>query len=126
MDYAGILEDVIALIADTGRSTTFQTLSGVPVDSTKPWKGAGAPTVLSSLTTIATFVPPAGVDFGKSLISEEMLSRVEQVCLVAPSASYAIGGSHAVLDGSVRWRVAWAQELKPGDVSMLFALGLCR
>lgn len=126
IDYAKILKTVIRLIEGSGRLCTFEALSATPADAAKPWKGPGAPTLASSVVTKATFVPPSGADFGKGMISDEMLRRCSQVCLVPPSTVFDMNTCTSITDGAVRWRVVWAQELKPGDVSLLFAFGVER
>jgi hypothetical protein len=126
MDYAALVTAVQTLIAFTGRSTTFQRLSATPADPLKPWLGAGTPTVAATATAFATFVPPAGADLGKELINEEMLARCEQVCLVAPISGFDINTCNAIVEASARWAVQWVYELKPGDTSLLFAIGVKR
>lgn len=126
MEYEELVADVRVLIDDTGRSVAFQRLSPTPADNAKPWRGPAAPTVDTAVTQAATFVPASGADLGKMLVSDEMLSRVEQVCLTAPNVVMDLNTCTAVLDDGVRWAVGWVAELRPGGVSLLFALGLKR
>lgn len=126
INYAKILQTVIRLIEGSGRLCTFEALSSTPADVAKPWKGPGAPTVAASVVTKATFVPPSGADLGKDMISEEMLKRCSQVCLVPPSTVFDMNTCTSITDGAVRWRVVWAQALKPGSVELLFAFGVQR
>jgi hypothetical protein len=126
MDYAEIVAVVIELIADTGRSVVFEQLAATPADAAKPWKGPAAPTVGASLTTLATFVPPSGTDFGNGFVSQELLARADQVCLVAPDAAFDMALCTSITDAGSRWRVEWVQTLKPGDTVLLHAVGVCR
>lgn len=126
MDYAELLLVVRELIADTGRSAQFEVLSSDPVDSSKPWKGAGEPTVAATVTAPATFVPAVGGGLGEELVSEDLLSRAEQVCLVAPNDALDLATCTHVVDAGVRWRAAWVHVLKPGDTAMLYVVGVTR
>lgn len=126
MDYEELLAVVLELIADTGRSVTFELLDATAADASKPWRGAGTPAVAASVTTPATFVPPAGSGLGGSFVSEELLKKADQVCLVAPSDTFDIATSTSIQDGGTRWRVEWVQALKPADVALLYAVGVKR
>lgn len=126
-DYTDIVSVAQELIADFGRTATFEQLSSTAADPAKPWRGPAAPTVASSKAAPAAFVPASGSDLGKDLVSEELLKSVEQVCLVAPAAdSFAFDLCDSVQDGGVRWAVKWGQVLAPGPVPVLYLLGLSR
>lgn len=126
MDYAELLAVVRELIADTGRTVTFEVLSADPVDSSKPWKGAGEPTAAATVAAPATFVPAVGGGLGEELVSDDLLSRAEQICLVAPNDALDLANCTSVLDNGVRWRAAWVHVLKPGDTAMLYVVGVAR
>lgn len=126
MNYTKLLATVERLIANAGRVVTFEQLDDEAIDSSKPWRGPGEPTALLVDDNPAVFVPPSGFDFGKELVQDELLARCEQVCLTAPSTVLDLNNCTCVVDGGVRWAVVWAQELKPADVSLLFAIGVKR
>lgn len=126
-DYVRFAELARRLIAGAGRTATFEHLSATPADANKPWKGPAAPTVATSKDAPAAFVPPSGSGLGKELVSDELLARCEQVCLVAPSEdAYAFETATSIQDGGVRWRVTWAYVLAPGPLPVLYALGVAR
>lgn len=123
IDYAELVAVAQELIEGTGREVTFQKLSATAADTNKPWRGAATPTVESAADLIATFVPATGGGMGRELVSEEMLKRVDQVCLVAPSA-YDMEDFNTVVDGGVTWGVEWVYQLKPGSTVLLWVLGV--
>lgn len=60
-------------------------------------------------------------------ISEQLLSRVEQVALVAADNSgFDYAAATSALDSGVRWRVDWVQTLRPGGTTLLYAMGMKR
>lgn len=125
-DHTEFLDLARELIADEGRSVTFQKFDGTAADATAPWNGPGAPTVADSETTIAVFLPD-GAGFGKMIEDNELFKSSEQMVLVAPPVSGKIlGDFHAVLDGGVRWKINVTKELKPADLTVLYAMGVSR
>lgn len=127
MDYASILADVRELVLDAGRPITLRTLAGAAADPAKPWRGPGTPTVAATCTTPAAFVPATGGGLGKALVREDLLTKCEQVALLAPPADgYDVEKAHELLDDGVRYRVAWVQALRPGPLTVLFAMGVAR
>lgn len=124
--YDELLPVVVELIDETGRVVTFERLTATPADASKPWRGPAAPTAAATKDLKATFVPPSGTEFGKDWISSDLLARCEQVCLVAPDAMFDLNGCTSILDGAVRWAVQWIYALRPGDINMLFAVGVKR
>lgn len=126
MDYAKLAATALRLIEATGRSVTFERLVKEAADPSKPWRGAQEQAVDATLTQAATFVPPTGAGLGKETVTPEMLARVQQVCLVGPSATFDLNRTSAIIDGGVKWMVDWVYELKPGSTSLLFAIGVKR
>lgn len=125
MNYNELAVVVLELIEDTGREVTFEVLSGEAVDPSMPWRGAMAQEAEATHEQFATFVPPSD-GLGREMVSPEMLSRVQQVCLVGPSAEFDLNKTTTVIDGGVKWAVDWINELRPANVSLLFAIGLKR
>lgn len=124
-DYNDYIQLANELIAENGRSVTFQKLSSTPVDPAKPWKGAGTPTVTQSKEVAAVFVPAQGASLGRDIVNEELLSRVDQVAIVAPT-DVPLHNFNVVIDEGVRWNVNWVQELKPGSLTVLYVFGVNR
>jgi hypothetical protein len=126
-DYAEVLTDVVSLIADTGRVVTFAKLVPTAADAATPWKGPGEPTLGDSMDRAATFVPASGTGLGKALVSEELLKRAEQICLVAPAdGTLVIEQCHVIIDGGVRWGIVWVETLRPGGTAVLYVVGVKR
>lgn len=124
-DYTEFVQLAQELIAENGREVQIQKLDATAVDTSKPWKGPGAPTVAASRTLPAVFVPASGSGLGRDIVKEELLDRVDQVALVAPT-DIGLADFHVVLDEGVRWNIDWAQELKPGPTTVLYVFGVKR
>lgn len=124
-DYTEFAQLAQELISENGRTVTLQKLDATAADASKPWKGAGAPTVAQSKAVPAVFVPPSGSGLGRDIVKEELLDRVEQVALVAPT-DVSLEDFHTILDDGVRWNIDWAQVLKPGPTVVLYVFGVKR
>ena len=125
MDFARAAALAAKLIEKNGRLVKVQRLDGTAADSSKPWKGAGTPTVAQSVNARAAFLPHAGTDLGKFFVDEELLKRCEQVALVA-GGSVNFTTFHQFEDGGAKWRIEWVRELKPATVSVLYVFGVKR
>lgn len=124
MDYVKLAGTAQRLIAKTGRVVTLQRLSSEPANEDKPWKGPGAPTVEQEKEVRATFVPASG-GLGRDLVDEELLKRVEQVALIAPS-DVDLEVFNLVKDGESKWKIEWIQTLRPADQVLLYVFGVKR
>jgi hypothetical protein len=126
MDYSKAVGLCQKLINASGRLITIERLSGTAQDSTKPWKGAGTPTVEKSIKQKGTFLIHEGRrDLGFLGLDEELLKRVEQIVLVAPG-TVDLTDYNAILDNTVRYSIEWLRILKPGSVTCLYVFGVKR
>lgn len=126
MDYARAVQLAARLILKNGRQTTLQRLSATASNPAQPWKGPGSPTVAETFQTAAVFLPHTGeVDLGKYLVDDELLKRCEQVALIA-GGSVDLTTFTRFLDGSQIWKIEWVRELKPADITVLYAFGVNR
>lgn len=122
-DYSGPIALALKLITKFGRDVVIEKLSAVPADAGKPWNGPAVPTVLTSVTTRAVFV---GVEELSSMgVDEELLKRVTQGCLV-PAGATALDDFNSMTDGSVRWGIEFLKALKPGPLTVMYAIGVKR
>ena len=125
-DHTEFLELARELIAEEGRTVTFAKLDPTAADPNKPWKGAGTPTLTGQVSTLAVFLPD-GSGFGKMIEDNELFKSSEQMLLVAPpSTGEDLGEYNLVVDGGVRWKINVTKELKPADLTVLFAMGVSR
>jgi hypothetical protein len=115
------------LISREGRSVTFAKFGSEPSDPERPWKGAGSPPPFENeVDCIAVFLPD-GAGFGKMIEDNELFKASEQMLLVAPPVTGEDLSLYPVLvDGDVRWKVNVVKELKPADLTVLFAMGVSR
>lgn len=131
------LELAQELISEEGRAVTFAKLDGDATDPQKPWKGAGALVPTGMVTTFAVFLPDGtsgflgGSGLGGLLTDIELFKGSEHVLLVAPPttgedlSTYHILADGPSIDGQ-RWRINSMKELKPADLTVLFAMGVSR
>lgn len=109
-------------IAEYGRMTSFY--SPQDVSGAQPWKNQQ---LSSLLTTVpAVFVPASGDSLGEDIVSEEMLRRVSEVCLVAPDDAADLRDCTEIKDRSVTYAVEWVSVLQPGDTVLLYIFGVKR
>lgn len=125
MDYVRLAATVVRLINKNGRDLVLAKLETEPADPTKPWKGAGEPTIGESTELKGVFVPVTGGGLGLSFISDELLQTAQQVLLVGPGEED-LSRRNVVIDSAVQWRVNWCEVLKPADQTMLYAFGVSR
>lgn len=124
-DWTSVLTTVKRALDRSGRNISIQRLSGVAADSTRPWRGAATPTVATTHTVRACFVPPSSDDFARSIASDDMLATVEQIALVEPNG-IELESFDTILDGGLRYAIKWAWVLKPGSTILLYAFGVKR
>lgn len=126
MNYARAVAFAQKLIGKNGRLVTMQRLDATAADADKPWKGPGVPTVAQSVDTKAVFLPHTGQDdLGKFLVDAELLKRAEQVVIVAAGTDD-LEPFNQLSDTGVVWLIDWIRTLRPGDTSILYAIGLKR
>ena len=126
-DYEELVPIVQDLILDNGRLINFVRVVPTAVGAT-PWKKADLSSGNVVTTSVpAVFVPPSGFALGIKFISEDLLKRCSQVCLVAPHADGVdLSGTQKIVDGSASWTIEWIEVLRPGDLVLLYAFGVKR
>jgi hypothetical protein len=126
-DYIDFIQTAREMIDEFGRDIQLIELSNVPKDTEKPWKGPGVPTSANQMDIVGCFVPPSGNNFGKNWVSEELLSRAEQICMTATIPNIDLKKFHLIKDDdNTFWNIKWGQELRPGPLSILYIFGVSR
>lgn len=121
-DHQRFIALALRLIAKHGRDVNFQIISSTPADTDKPWRGtATAPTTIGPLK--AVFVPFRGFEFGSVFNDTALFKEVEQICLVAGGQG-SLETAHLVTDSGKDYKIEWAQRLRPGDQTVLYAFGV--
>lgn len=124
--YTEDIATALELIEEFGRDVTVQKLDTSASEGSKPWKGQGVQVVADSQATKAVFVPPSGSGFGRDLVADNNLQRIEQVCLV-PQTAKDIESFNGILDSDRQlWLIQTAMTLKPGDEIIMYAFGVKR
>ena len=129
------------LIEKNGRAVDLFKTNRTPANPAQPWRGvSGAPTVPEGGVTIPSvimaFVPAEANDegFGKMINDGDGSLSVafDQIGLLATDSlptgitTLDVEQADAMRDGVDIWKIVKRGHLKPGDTSMIFALGLER
>ncbi len=138
VDFARNAATAKRMIEARGRVVRIVKLNRDPDDSTKPWRGtAGRPEPQDggvSFRIKMVFVPVGSGGLGK-LIGDAAPSvdvDFSQAGLIAtdsipsPYGEGDIEKADLVIDGDDEWKIVTRGHLKPGDTSILFALGLTK
>ena len=125
-DYVGLAADVRELVQEFGAPVLLEKMDATPVDANMPWKGPASPAVALSQAASGVRVPAQGNALGRDLLSPELLAKVDDVYLVEPVEGVDLEQFNAVSVDAKRYRVEWAQTLKPADVPLLYVFGVCR
>lgn len=131
VDYARALAAATRGIQGSGRLVSFVKLPATAADPLKPLHGP-APVDednpedrLDDIT--ATFVALGSGTLGIEGISVDLFKNCEQVALVeVPPGGQDLIGYHLIIDGATRWYIRRIQELKPGNVTLLYFVGVAR
>ncbi len=125
-DHSKFAELASRLIAKSGRLITLQKLSA-GANASMPWRGAEAQVPTEPVTLFGAFLPASGSGLGTIVTNKDLLARVEQVALVAPTQDgTALEEMTLMQDGGNTYRIDWVQVLKPGDQTCLYVFGVCK
>lgn len=89
--------------------------------SDQPWKPTANDT---HIQVVGCFLPASGSDFGTDIATDEMISRVTEVVLVAPGSSE-YSGIISIIDGDT-YAVQWERKLRPASDTLMYFYGLKR
>ncbi len=129
VDLAPILVIARALVAENGRIVTFIAHNITLNDATQPWEGPSDARTAPSKTAKmdAVFFNPGERDrLGKTLVSEDLFSRSQQIMMVLPAASVDLKGFQEVLDEGIYWKIMGMEIFKPGKTVALAYVGVSR
>jgi len=116
------------LVALHGRSVTFRRFNQSAADPAKPWRGPtnldASPAAQETLAAVA--VPPSSAnELGMSVQDQEMLRRVEKIYIVA-QGTQDLSIMDEVVDNNVNYRIEFVEFLQPGNVGILYFVGVRR
>lgn len=100
---------------------------GASTNPSKPWSGAGLPSVVKRTQQWAVFLPPydAANNTGMVYVPEDILKRMDHMVICEPfndALEY-----NAIIDDGVKLDVIWQNLLKPGSNGIaLVTLGVKR
>ncbi len=131
-DYTALADKAKELVDRFGRPITVIQYDDAIDDPTKPWRGTANPRAVptAEVQAAGVFVEPTGARaLGISTQAGELLKRSDAIFLVSlGSASNGIDLSlfDEVLDGGKRWKIEVVEKLQPGDLTLLYFLGVKR
>lgn len=107
------------LINKNGRTVTLKKLK-----KSQGWKG-DSELYEDALdrTLVACFVPASSGGLGNDLVTEDLLARVNQVALVAPT-DIDLRLHNVVIDNGTSWKIEWVQTLQPANEPLLYVIGI--
>lgn len=126
-DYTDDVAFAVEMIAEFGRAVTFVKASATPADANKPLHGVGAPTTVPDI--MAAFVEPSSViRLGASTEQKPGLWKEStKIALVAPDGTNDFTTFTAITDSDGSgWKIEHVEELKPGDTTVLYYVGVRR
>ena len=142
VDYVRLAATAKRLIEANGREVTLYRRQRTPSDSTKAWRGASrtTPPEASMGPVKVAFVPAGGSGSGEVFLGfllaqegEQETKVIRQVGLLAvdsvaalspPPAELDPGRYDHLVDGERPISIARVAELRPGDVALIYVLGL--
>lgn len=115
-------ECAYAMIEESGRKITLKNNRNDTPDPSKPWEVSTNP--ISVTDVPACFVAPSDIEqLGITNFAEDLLKKIEQVAMVAPSDKITddLSDFDMLLDtDGEEYRVFEVRKLKPGTVTLLY------
>lgn len=122
-DYFEMAQIATQQIKDFGKVVTLWKLEIEPADPNRPWEGATVQSRKEPLEVFAVFVGKNKSAFGRMLIRDELLNRVDQVALIAP-VQEGLTDYNLLADAGTYWTIDFIETLKPADITLLHTVGL--
>ncbi len=129
VDLAPILVIARKLIKENGREVTFLAHNTILADNTQPWEGPADARLSPSKTAkmdAVFFSPVSLAELGHTVISADLVSRSEQIMMVAPVALVNLKDFQEVLDEGIYWKITGMEIFKPGKIVALAYVGVAR
>jgi len=132
MDYAKLAKTSKRLIDKNGRAVFMYKLSGTVADATKPWRGAGQPTLIAEVSTMAVFaigntaIPTESRGMAFDWVDQDLL-RVTRHVVMTSAIGLPVLEDYKMLReaGTTKnWNIIWGQCLQPGTERLLYVFGL--
>lgn len=129
VDYVKAAATAKRLVESAGREVTIYSDSTTPANAAKPWLGPDDSTPGDTIAGVKmAFVPPSGSGLGATLLQQAgvLVQQFDQIGLLAASSAAGkdLRTFDSVVDGGRTWKIVLVHELKPGDTSLLWVLGL--
>lgn len=128
VDFAPLIATAQRLISENGRGVTLLRFDSTPADPAQPWDGPTNPrtTPDETIDVEASFVPASGNWGLTSIVSDDLIKRSEQVCLISAGASVDLTGYQEMTDNGKSWKIVGVEVLQPATEYVLTAIGVTR
>jgi hypothetical protein len=126
VDYVRLQGTALRLIAKNGTTYTYERLSAGPADAAKPWDGPATASLVAESVNLATVMVSPGAMLGMRLVSEDLLTRAEQVLLTCvPEGGSDLGDFHqAYRPNEAKYQFQWVERLRPAGPTLLYIIGV--
>ena len=128
-DYVSVLRTARTLIERFGRPCSISRLDETSSDPTKPWDTVPGATIAATTCLPAVFVDPSSArSLGLFAQDDALLRRFESFAIAAPLDRTPDLRRYQLLDDPTlgRFQIGYISRLAPGDVVMLWYMGLKR
>jgi hypothetical protein len=124
-DYAPILADAQALVAEFGRPVVFVRLDRSPADAAKPWRSSTDPRAAVDATVAVNIVQvdprTSDEELGFKAVADGAIDRDVRAYIAAPPAGgQALDTFDEVLDGVERFKIRSVGVLRPATTTLLY------
>jgi hypothetical protein len=131
VDYARARASAVRGIRGSGRTVSLARLPSTAGTPGKPLHGPAEPDEENPIDRIdglyATFVDMGMGTLGIDAVSLDLFKNCDKVALVEPPENGAeLIDYHVLIDGAQHWFIRRIQELKPGDTTILYYVGVSR
>lgn len=127
VDYARTLASAQRQIRDKGRLVSLQGATAGAADANDPLAGPAAPP--APVTGVAAvFVPPSSLQaLGSRAQVEGLFANCSQIAIAAADGANDFKDMVTLIDSDNSvWKIQYVEELKPGEVPLLYFIGVAR
>ncbi len=128
-NYIKVAETALRLIKEAGREITFLKFDDTPDLTAKPWaKNIDLRTGPASVQTtlFATSVHPTDINvLGIRIRDDDLMKQLREILIIAPGTFQGdLKEYQELTDGIRRFRIAFMEQLRPANVTVLWYAGV--
>lgn len=123
IDYAPKAEKARKMIAKYGRNVVFTQLAN-DTNNSDPLAGPASAPIVSSAVPAVCVYPTGDVNLGFKVEKDELRKKCDKVFIIANHAINYFDQTLMTDADGTDWKVQVAQEFAPGDLAILFYIGV--